>query len=96
MSLGVSDSSQPEGCSIFKHYRVRNECTESGAAYPEVKTKFRNQLSEFTIMANIICISQIFRETKIGIGRGYLHPWWVKARSDSLQVPAVLIHFRKS
>ena len=45
---------------------------ESGAAYPEVKTRFRNQSSEFTIVANNICVSQIFRERRIGIGRGYL------------------------
>lgn len=54
VSLGVSDSSQPEGCSVFKHYGVRNECMESGAAYPEVKTRFRNQLSVFTIVADNI------------------------------------------
>lgn len=58
--------------------------------------RFRNQLSEFTIMPNNICISQIFRERKIGIGRGDLQPQWVNARSDNQQVPAVYTHFRKS
>lgn len=32
VSLGGSDSPRPEGCSIFRHDRVRNECVELGAA----------------------------------------------------------------
>lgn len=44
VSLGMRDS-PARGCSIFKHYGGRNECTQSGADYPEVSTRFRNQLS---------------------------------------------------
>lgn len=49
---------------------------------------------EFTIVADNICIPQIFREGKIGVGRGYLQPQWVEARSGTRQVPAVHTHLR--